>query len=173
MRRFLMKNNASLAYSLLLIIGDFLALLAAFSVAYILRVKLDERSLIVQIAAWDYFRAVATVLPLWIAVHGFIGLYNQEVFEKRFSELGRLLVGSIMGILVVLGYDFVSSTELFPARLVPVYGLVLGFSFLLLFRTILKIVRRLLFRYGIGISNVVIVGDTEASESMAEAVRFF
>lgn len=166
-----MKNNASLAYSLLLIIGDFLALLAAFSVAYILRVKLDERSLIVQIAAWDYFRAVATVLPLWIAVHGFIGLYNQEVFEKRFSELGRLLVGSIMGILVVLGYDFVSSTELFPARLVPVYGLVLGFSFLLLFRTILKIVRRLLFRYGIGISNVVIIGDTEASESMAAAIR--
>jgi len=166
-----MKNNASLAYSLLLIIGDFLALLAAFSVAYILRVKLDERSLITQIAAWDYFRAVATVLPLWILVHAFIGLYNQEVFEKRFSELGRLIVGSIMGILVVIGYDFVSSTELFPARLVPVYGLVIGFGFLLLFRSIIKIVRRILFRYGIGISNVLIVGNTQATQDMAEAVQ--
>ncbi len=166
-----MKNNASLAYSLLLIIGDFLALLAAFSVAYILRVKLDERSLITQIAAWDYFRAVDTVLPLWILVHAFIGLYNQEVFEKRFSELGRLIVGSIMGILVVIGYDFVSSTELFPARLVPVYGLVIGFGFLLLFRSIIKIVRRILFRYGIGISNVLIVGNTQATQDMAEAVQ--
>ncbi len=35
-----MKNNASLAYAFLLIVGDFAALLGAFSLAYILRVKL-------------------------------------------------------------------------------------------------------------------------------------
>ncbi len=166
-----MKNNASLVYSLLLILGDFVALLAAFSVAYIIRVKIDERSLIVQIAALDYFRAVATVLPLWILVHAFIGLYSQNIFEKRFTELGLLIVGSILGILVVLGYDFVSRASLFPARLVPVYGLILGFSFLLLFRSVLKVIRRSLFRFGIGVSNVLIVGDTNASKDMAYAVR--
>jgi exopolysaccharide biosynthesis polyprenyl glycosylphosphotransferase len=166
-----MKNNASLAYSLLLIIGDFLALTAAFVVAYVLRVKFDERSLIIQIAALDYFRAMMTVLPLWILVHAFIGLYSQEVFEKRFSELGRLVIGSFMGILVVIGYDFVSETELFPARLVPVYALILGFGFLLLFRTLLKVVRQMLFRYGFGVSNVIVVGDTEATEEMVGAVR--
>lgn len=148
-----------------------MALIAAFVVAYILRVKLDERSLIVQIAAWDYFKAVLAVLPLWIVVHAFIGLYSQGVFEKRFSEFGRLIVGSFLGILVLIGYDFVNDTELFPARLVPVYGLVLGFSFLVLFRALLKAIRRLLFRFGIGISNVLIVGNTPASDSMAEAVR--
>jgi len=166
-----MRNNASLAYSIILIIGDFLALLAAFSIAYILRVKLDERSLVVQIAAWDYFRAVATVLPLWIIVHGFIGLYSRGVFEKWFSELGRLFVGSILGILVVIGYDFVSNFKLFPARLVPVYGLILGFGFLVIFRTMVKILRRMLFQYGIGISNVLIVGNTAASEGIAEAIK--
>jgi len=166
-----MKNNASLAYSLLLIIGDFMALLAAFSAAYVWRVKFDPRPLIEQIAALDYFYAVAAVLPLWIVVHAFIGLYSQEVFEKRFAELGRLLVGSFMGILVLIGYDFVTHAELFPARLVPVYGFGLGFSFLVLFRTLVKIVRRVLFRYGIGISNVIIVGDTEASADMAGAVK--
>lgn len=148
-----------------------MALAAAFGVAYVLRVKIDERTLVTEIAAWDYFRAMLTVLPLWIIVHAFIGLYSQEVFEKRFSELGRLIVGSFMGILVVLGYDFVSQAELFPARLVPVYALVLGFSFLVLFRTILKIIRRILFRYGIGISNVLVVGSTEATLEMVEAVR--
>ncbi len=166
-----MKNNASLAYSSLLVVGDFLALLAAFVCAYILRVKFDPRPLIEQITAVDYFVAVVTVLPLWILVHAFIGLYNQGVFEKRFAELGRLFVGSIMGILVVLGYDFVAGAELFPARLVPVYGVVLGFSFLVVFRSMLKIIRRQLFKYGIGISNVVIVGDTLASEDMAKAIK--
>ncbi len=55
-----MKNNASLAYAFLLVIGDFLALLAAFSLAYILRVKFDTRPLIEYIPAHTYFFAFAT-----------------------------------------------------------------------------------------------------------------
>lgn len=165
-----MKNNASLAYAVLLIVGDFLALLAAFSVAYVLRVKVDSRPLVEQITARDYIVAFITVLPLWIMVHGFIGLYTQKVYEKRFVELGRLLVGSIMGILVVIGYNFVTAGELFPARLVPVYGLVLGFSFLVLFRTFARLLRRSLYAYGIGVSNVLIVGNTKRSIEIAEAI---
>lgn len=165
-----MKNNASLVYSMVLVLGDFLALLAAFVVAYILRVKVDPRPLIEQIPALTYFYAFLAILPLWILVNAFIGLYNQNIYEKRFSEIGRLFVGSILGILVVIGYDFVSPEELFPARLVPVYALVLGFSFLLLFRTLARIARRMLFKYGVGISNILLVGDTEASEHMAYAM---
>ncbi len=71
-----MKNNASLAYAFLLVIGDFLALLGAFSAAYILRVKFDPRPLIEQIPAQAYFLTFATVFPLWILVHAFIGLYE-------------------------------------------------------------------------------------------------
>lgn len=165
-----MKNNAALGYALLLVVGDFLALLAAFGMAYILRVKIDERPLLQQITAADYFRAMFSVLPLWVAVHGFIGLYSQRVYERRFQELGRLLVGSILGILVLIGYDFVSSSELFPARLVPVYGVALGFGFLVIFRTLARLARRILYGYGIGVSNVLIVGDTPKSAEIAEAI---
>jgi exopolysaccharide biosynthesis polyprenyl glycosylphosphotransferase len=164
------KNNASLVYSLLLVVGDFFALVAAFTVAYTLRVKVDPRPLVEQIPARTFFYTAITVLPLWILVNAVIGLYRQDVYEKRFSELGRLLVGSFLGILVVIGYDFVSTQELFPARLVPIYALVLGFGFLLLFRTLARVLRRMLFQYGIGISNVLIVGNTNASVDMAHAV---
>lgn len=165
-----MRNNATFAYAIILILGDFLALVAAFTVAYILRVKVDPRPLIEQIPALDYIKAFLIVLPLWILVHGFIGLYTPGVYERRFSEMGRLFVGSFVGILVVIGYDFVTNGNLFPARLVPVYGLVLGFSFLLLFRITARITRRLLYRFGVGISNVVIVGDTQASEDLARLI---
>lgn len=165
-----MKNNASFAYACLLIVGDFLALLAAFSAAYILRVKLDERSLVHTISAFDYFKTFITVLPLWILVHAFIGLYRQSVYDRRFTELGHLLVGSFLGILVVIGYDFVTDGKLFPARLVPVYGLAIGFGFLVIFRTAARILREILYRFNIGISNVLIVGDTATSIEIAEAV---
>jgi exopolysaccharide biosynthesis polyprenyl glycosylphosphotransferase len=166
-----MKNNASFIYAVFLILGDFLALVAAFTVAYVLRVKLDPRPLIEQVPALTYLRASLAVLPLWIFVHAFIGLYNADTYERRFKELGRLLVGSFLGILVVIGYDFVSNTSFFPARLVPVYGLGLGFGFLVLFRAIARIIRELLFFVGIGISNVLIVGDTETSEHFANSIR--
>lgn len=165
-----MKNNASMAYAMLLIVGDFLALLAAFGFAYILRVKIDTRPLVEQITAKDYIVAIITVLPLWIIVHGFIGLYTQKVYEKRFVELGRLFVGSILGILVVIGYNFVTDGKLFPARLVPIYGVLLGFSFLVIFRTFARLIRRWLYTYGIGVSNVLVVGNTNKSLEIAEAI---
>ncbi len=165
-----MKNNSNLPYTVLLVIGDFLALLAAFSLAYILRVKFDTRPLITAIPARTYFWAFVTVLPLWILVHGFIGLYNQAVYEKRFSELGRLLIGSFLGILVVIGYDFVSPENLFPARLVPIYALGIGFGFLLITRTLLRILRIELYRYGIGVNRVLIVGDNPLARELIESL---
>jgi exopolysaccharide biosynthesis polyprenyl glycosylphosphotransferase len=166
-----MKNNASLAYSFLLIVGDFLALLAAFSLAYVLRVKFDTRPLIEQIPALSYFLAFAAVLPLWIIVHAFLGLYNQAVYERRFAELGRLLMGSFVGILVVIGYDFISTDNLFPARLIPVYGFVIGFSFLVLFRSFARLARQWLYSFGFGVSNVLIIGDTPVTLEIAEAIK--
>ncbi len=165
-----MRNNASVVYALLLIVGDFLALVAAFTAAYILRVKLDPRPLIEQIQALQYLYAFLAVLPLWIVVHGMIGLYNQSVYEKRFRELGRLFVGSILGILVVIGYDFVTDGRLFPARLVAVYGVLLGFSFLVIFRSIARFLRHMLFKYGIGTSNVLVIGNTAASNEIADVI---
>lgn len=165
-----MKNNFSVIYACFLIIGDFLAVLAAFAAAYVLRVKIDERPLIEQIPAFTYIRAYLTVLPLWILVHASIGLYTNEIYDRKFKELGRLLVGSFVGILVIIGYDFVTQDHLFPARLVPVYGLLLSFGFLVLFRTIARWMRRLFFRFELGVSNVLIIGTTKLTQELCSVV---
>ncbi|MGI9028125.1 MAG: sugar transferase [Candidatus Saccharimonadales bacterium] len=160
-----MKNNASLVYSLFLILGDFLALVAAFVSAYVLRVKVDDRPLIQQIPAEIYLQAFLAVLPLWITVHALIGLYHRNTYENRFREFGKLIVGSFLGILVVIGYDFVAEGNLFPARLVVVYALLLGFSYLLLFRSVARLLRSVLFSFGGGITNVLIIGGEGSARS--------
>ncbi|MDZ7786343.1 MAG: sugar transferase [Candidatus Saccharibacteria bacterium] len=166
-----MRNNASVFYSLILVIGDALALTAAFSVAYTIRVKVqDELPLIEQITALEFLYTFLAVLPFWLLVHAAIGLYRKDIYEKRFVELGRLITGAFIGILVVIGYDFVIGGELFPARLVPVYGFGLSFGLLLLFRTATRILRRLLFRFKVGISDVLIIGNTDASIDLARII---
>lgn len=165
-----MKNNASLVYGFFLIVGDFLALVAAFVSAYILRVKLDERPLVAQVAAREYLIAFLYVLPIWLLIFALLGLYSKNTYENRFSEFGRLLVGCFLGILTMIGYEYVSNASIFPARLVPVYGLGLAFAFLLLFRTIARGTRRSLFGYGIGVSNVLIVGDSSITAEFVDSL---
>ncbi len=165
-----MKNNASLVYGLFLVIGDFLALVAAFVSAYVLRVSLDDRPLIAQITAREYLIAFLYILPLWLLIFGIIGLYNKNVYENRFSEFGRLLIGCFLGILVAIGYEYISKVNIFPARLVPVYGLGLAFALLLLFRTIARGIKRWLFSYGVGVSNVLIVGSSPVTHEFVESL---
>ena len=165
-----MKNNATVVYNVCLIIGDFLALVVAFTIAYILRVTVSHRALSSPIHADAYIGIVASLLPLWIIIFAFLGLYNSRIHEQRFSEFGRLLVGSFIGIMLVISYGYLTNTAIFPARLVTLYGFGLAFFFVFLFRTTARGIRRELFSYGIGINNVLLVGDTTVTHSLVESL---
>ncbi|MEK7059193.1 MAG: sugar transferase [Patescibacteria group bacterium] len=166
-----MKNNASLIYNVCLIIGDALAIIVAFSIAYILRVTLNHQPLSADVHAHTYLTILVSLLPFWILIFGLLGLYNLRIYEKRFAELGRLLVGSFIGILFVISYSYFTDTAIFPARLVTIYGFGLAFFFVLLFRTIARGLRRQLFGYGIGINNVLLVGDTKTTHRLIDALN--
>ena len=127
-----MKSNASVGYNLFLVIGDFVALLSGFVVAYILRVSISSRPIAEQIHASTYLEVFLVLLPFWILIFGLLGLYNGSIQEKRFSEMGRLLIGSFIGMLFVISYAYAVNKVIFPARLVPVYGFSLAFLFLLI-----------------------------------------
>lgn len=165
-----MKNNASLVYNACLVIGDFLALVAAFVAAYILRVKLDPRPLIEPIDAMQYLGIFLTVLPLWILIFAWLGLYNSTIYEKRFVEFGRLVVGSFIGLLFLVFWNFVSSEPIFPARLVPIYGFTIAFLLLLMYRNFLRYVRVRLFRFNLGLTHVVVVGDTTVTTEIVTSL---
>jgi exopolysaccharide biosynthesis polyprenyl glycosylphosphotransferase len=73
--------------------------------------------------------------------------------------------------LFVVGYDFMSNEAIFPAKLVPIYGFVLAFLLLLLFRNLARLLRSLLFRYNIGITHLLIVGDTTITRELVHALQ--
>jgi len=165
-----MKNNTSTIYNVCLVIGDALAITAAFTVAYILRVTLSHEPLSASVGAHTYLMVLVSLLPFWILIFSLLGLYTSRFYEKRFSELGRLLVGSFIGILFVISYAYITDTTIFPARLVTAYGFGLAFAFVLLFRTLARGIRRELFSYGIGINNTLIVGDTPTTQRLIDAL---
>lgn len=166
-----MKNNASIVYNCCLIIGDYLALVVAFVIAYILRVTVSHRALSAPIHADTYLVTFLALLPFFILIFALLGLYNSRIHEQRFSELGRLLVGSFIGILFVISYGYITNKPIFPARLVTLYGYGLAFFFVFLFRTFARGIRRELFSYGIGVNNVLLVGDTRLTRRLIDSLK--
>ncbi|MCA9337742.1 sugar transferase [Candidatus Saccharibacteria bacterium] len=163
-----MKNNASFLYGLFLIASDTVALVLAFGAAYVTRVTYGAKPISQQVPAKTYLYILATLVPVWIIIFALIGLYNRNVYEKRFNEIGRLFVGAGIGTLFVVGYAYFSNEPIFPAKLVPVYGFIFTFILLVLSRSIARAIRRALFAKGWGISNVLIVGNTQAAKELID-----
>jgi len=163
-----MKNNASLIYNVSLIIGDFLALVGAFSVAYILRVSIDHQRIATPIRAITYLDTFLVLLPFFVLLFALIGLYNKEIYNHRVQELSRIMVGTFIGILFIISYGYVANVPIFPDRLVIVYGYILALFFIILFRNMAWWTRRLFFKLNKGINNVLIVGDTKLSRELMD-----
>ena len=155
-------------YTIALVLSDILAVLGAFTVAYIVRVQMDPRPLIAHISAFDFFTTFLMLVPFWLLIFLSLGLYSPRVYEKRLTEYGKLLIGSFLGILLIIGLSYVLDQEFFPARLVVVYALGLTFLLLLLGREILRGLRGLMYWYGRGVQRVMVIGSGEITADIIE-----
>ena len=166
-----MARKNSQIYSFSLVIVDFFVLLVAFTVAYIVRVQYDPRPLLHDVYAYEYFLSFLTIVPFWIAIFAIIGLYQKKTYNRRLIEWAKLAVGVFIGILIIIGWEYVSEEKLFPARLVAAYALVGSFLLLLTTREIMRLIRDRMFRYGKGVKRVLIIGTSGATKDIAENIN--
>jgi exopolysaccharide biosynthesis polyprenyl glycosylphosphotransferase len=163
-----MPVKTILSYTLALVVFDVLAVLAAFILAYIVRVQLDPRPLVYQISAYDFFITFVQLIPFWIVTLWSLGLYSPAVYQKRLTEIGKLLMASFIGVLLIIGYDYVVDEPVFPARLVPVYAGIATFLFLTLGREILRLIRDIAYYFNRGVQRVLVIGTGEATKDIIE-----
>lgn len=163
-----MPSKNTKFYSLILVIADMFVLLFAFVFAYVLRVQYDPRPLVSQIYATEYFTTFLFILPFWILIFATLGLYQSNTYNRRLIEWGKIAIGVFIGILLVIGWEYASDIDIFPARLVAAYALVASFILIVVEREILRLTRSLMFRYGRGTSRVLIVGNSDATRDIAD-----
>jgi exopolysaccharide biosynthesis polyprenyl glycosylphosphotransferase len=163
-----MPSKNTKFYSLILIIADFFVLLLAFTAAYILRVRYDPRPLVSQVGGFDYFFSFLAIAPFWILIFAALGLYQANTYNRRLAEWSKIAIGSFIGILLVIGWQYATDSQLFPARLVAVYALIISFLLILITREALRVTRSLLFHFGRGTSRVLIIGDSDATRDIAD-----
>ncbi len=162
-----MTRRNSKLYSFILMVVDAVVLIAAFSIAYIARTQYDHRPLLHNIYAYDYFVSFLLIVPFWILIFILIGLYQPKTYNRRLIEWSKIAVGSFIGILFVIGWEYVSEKELFPARLVAVYALIGSFVLIVFEREVMRLIRTLSYRYGKGIRRVLLIGASDVVGDIA------
>lgn len=165
-----MRNNTSITYNICLLIGDGIALIGGLSISYILRVSISHRVLSAHVSSMTYLKFLLILLPFWLFIFAILGLYNERYYQNRFSEMVRLAIGAFIGIMFAISYSYMINKPIFPARLVVIYGFLLSFAAVLIFRTLARIVQRQLFSYGIGLNNLLIVGDTSINNTLIDSL---
>lgn len=165
-----MRRKNSKLYSAVLIVVDAFILLVTFTLAYVARVQYDPRPLLHNIYAFDYLFSFLLIIPFWIAIFALIGLYQPSTYNRRLIEWTKIAIGVFLGVLLVIGWQYASDKDLFPARLVAVYALVGGFVLIVLEREVMRLIRTLRFRYGKGVSRVLIIGFSETTTDIARSL---
>jgi len=165
-----MTHQNNRFYSLILVIIDTFVLLAAFTLAYVLRVQFDPRPLLSDVYAYDYLTSFLVIIPFWILIFAVLGLYQPSTYNRRLVEWAKIAIGSFIGILLVIGWQYVGQQEILPARLVAVYALVGSFVLIVIEREVLRAIRSRMFRYGRGIRRVLIIGSSDATTDIAKSL---
>lgn len=144
------------------------AIVVSFGLAYFYRTHFDSRPYIWGSDTMEFTLSTLYLLPLWVALLFVSGVYDRSTYPYRPKLYWRLLVVSAVGTMSVITYSYFTSTNIFPARLIAFYALIICFVLLVLEREIIRAVRIFFLRKGVGVLRAVVVGNSESTWSIID-----
>ena len=171
-----MKKDFGLIFHVFLILGDACAILLSFLVAYYMRTHLDQRPFYFEAAPGQFVLSILWLLPIYIIILAAFGLYRKTIFlsRNRWSEVGRLFLASIVGVMAIISYDFFVNVDLFPVRVMALYAIASCFFFLCLFRQAIRFVRGFaLKRNRRATLKTIIIGNSRNTEYLADYIAAY
>lgn len=152
---------------------DYLMLVLAGMLAYQVRfvAALQEiRPVIFVLPFTSYVQVLAAVALVWLALFALAGLYSLNHYLKFSQEVGKLFLASTAGLaLIVLVFFF--NPAFFSSRFIVLAGWLFGFGLTLAGRLFLRWCRTSLYRRGVGVSHVLLIGDDAASGALEQLFR--
>ncbi len=166
-----MRKRSELLFNLLLVPMDALALLASFVLAYIIRVEYTLKPTVYQVPGREYLAALMVLLPVSVLLFALNGLYSFGSTRSRWREYSRVIIATSASTMFLIIVDFFSTKPLFPSKAVVVYGYVLSTLTIILLRYLFNSFQRWLFRYRIGVRQVVVLGQGAIADDITYSIQ--
>jgi len=161
-------KRSELFFSFLLVPLDFLMVVLAGLSAYWIRYAdffQKYRPVIFDLHFKEYFDALVLVAFLWIIIFALAGLYNIRSARKLVQEFYRVVLACSTGFMLVVVLIFIRR-ELFDSRFIVLAGWILAIFYITTSRVIIRFIQRALFKFGVGVHRVVIVGNSKTTDNI-------
>ncbi len=120
---------------------------------------------------WQRYLAIVLVVALgWIVIFIFSGLYNTNPNRKFASELTRIVMACSTSFAAITIYVFFT-LQRFDSRFLVVTGWIAAIIYISLGRLLLRGIKALLYRYGVGLRRTIIIGNESISDIIARTLR--
>jgi len=148
---------------------DALMLFAAGIAAYGLRFTeftIEYRPVLFYLPLNEYIATLLVAVPLWIAIFAANGLYSSDTNQKYANELTRVFFACTVGLAAITVYIFFRG-ELFNSRFIVLAACGFAVVFVAFGRLLIRVVKLILFRYGIGVRRTVLIGASAITDRVA------
>lgn len=142
---------------------DFVMLICAALSAYALRFTnwaVDLRPVVFDLTFADFMALAMIVAFVWMLIFALIGLYSTDQNRKLARDLLRVVLACTIGLSAIALYVMFSQ-QLFDSRFLVASGWLFAIVYVSVGRIIVRGIKGLLYRMGIGLRRVVVFGDDE------------
>ena len=164
-------KKSDLIFAALLVPLDFLMLVLGAISAYNLRFAeftAGIRPVIFSLPFSSYIYIVFYIAIFWLLIFAAAGLYSLKGFDKISNEIYRVILGCSTGLVAVIIFMFFRR-ELFSSRFIILAAWIFAIIYVLTARILIRKLQRHLYRRGVGINRIAIIGDTEVAEQLIGA----
>jgi len=161
-------KKPELFFSVLFIPVDFAMLILAGLSAYYLRFSswaAIRWPIVFNLPLPEYFRSLVFISILWIAIFAISGLYQIKSARKLAQEIKKIIISCATG-LSLLAILIFMQRDLFDSRFIVLTGFVLAILYLSFAHSFIRWLQRFLFRYGIGVRKIILVGNSKTTDNL-------
>lgn len=139
-----------------------LAGISAYNIRFA-QITTEFRPVIFSLPFGEYLEILLSISFFWIIIFALSGLYNIRGPRSKVEEVYRVVEACSTGLMLVVILIFVFR-ELFSSRFIVLAGWLLAILYIILARLVVRFIQQAMFKYGIGVHNVVIVGSSKSTD---------
>ncbi len=164
-------KKTELLFNIISIPVDAIMLLLAGIVSFYLREHFTHfvGPILYNLDLHQFLLVIEKIIPALILIFALLGLYNLRGTRKFWQELGKIIVGESLGLLLVILLFFFNQS-IFPSRFIILATWGLGILFVFSGRSLLRYIQKILFQKNIGLHKLVVVNGYAAHTSVIEQV---
>ncbi|XOU94738.1 MAG: sugar transferase [Candidatus Kerfeldbacteria bacterium] len=168
-------KKSELLFSAIMVPVDYVMVFLAGIIAYNLRFVpffTDIRPIVSEINFNQLITVLFFVPVIFLLVFAIAGLYQIKVTRRVFDEMTKVFVAASAGISIVIIVIFFQR-ELISSRFLVLIGWIFAVVLVMIGRLLIRAIQRYFLRRGIGIHNVIVIGNDSTTEDIIKQIYKF